>query len=131
MGYLAKGDKMKAVLKVGAIVLLASSLLGQTAATAPGVAAAVAANQPATAANLAAVPADPAAASTGAAGRLGRPAESRIARVLLRSKRRGRQAELTICRRPDHAHQQRRLYSGRAEARLGPREHAWPLPLDR
>src|SRR6266849_1235651 len=33
MGYLAKGDKMKAVLKVGAIVLLASSLLGQTAAT--------------------------------------------------------------------------------------------------
>jgi hypothetical protein len=34
MGYLAKGDKMKAVLKVGAILLLASSLLAQTAAPA-------------------------------------------------------------------------------------------------
>jgi hypothetical protein len=31
MGYLAKGDKMKAVLKVGGILLLASSLLAQTA----------------------------------------------------------------------------------------------------
>lgn len=34
MGYLAKGDKMKAVLKVGGILLLASSLLAQTAGTA-------------------------------------------------------------------------------------------------
>ena len=34
MGYLAKGDKMKAVLKVGGILLLASSLLAQTAAPA-------------------------------------------------------------------------------------------------
>lgn len=34
MGYFAKGDKMKAVLKVGGILLLASSLLAQTAATA-------------------------------------------------------------------------------------------------
>jgi len=34
MGYLAKGDKMKAVLKVGGILLLASSLLAQTTAPA-------------------------------------------------------------------------------------------------
>jgi hypothetical protein len=34
MGYFAKGDKMKAVLKVGATLLLASSLLAQTAAPA-------------------------------------------------------------------------------------------------
>jgi hypothetical protein len=34
MGYPAKGDKMKAVLKVGGILLLASSLLAQTAAPA-------------------------------------------------------------------------------------------------
>ncbi len=34
MGYFAKGDKMKAVLKVGGILLLASSLLAQTAAPA-------------------------------------------------------------------------------------------------
>jgi hypothetical protein len=34
MGYVAKGDKMKAVLKVGGILLLASSLLAQTTAPA-------------------------------------------------------------------------------------------------
>ena len=31
MGYMAKGETMKAVLKVGGILLLASSVLAQTA----------------------------------------------------------------------------------------------------